>query len=81
MREGQGQPVRSDLSGSQAARLLREGRLGGLLIERARGQTERHRLAVAAEAGAGDQADRLRRVVRALGVGKSRATADEGAAA
>lgn len=53
-----------DLAGSQAAQLLREGRLGALLVDRAAAQTSRHRSAVSA--GGTDQAAALRRAVRAL---------------
>ena len=58
-----------DLTASQAAQLLREGRLGGLLVDRAAGQTLRHRTALSRLAP--DQADRLRSAVRALQRGDS----------
>lgn len=48
---------RRDLSGSQAAQLLRDGRLGEVLIARAEAQSRSHSAAL------GDQADALRRAV------------------
>ncbi len=66
------QDEKRDLSGSQAARLLREGRLGEILLGRASAQVNRHRSTAA------DQADGLRRAVRAHDGGSSRA---DGAAA
>ena len=58
-----------DLSGSQAARLLRSGELGRLLIGRAEAAAVRHRAALG-DAGEAqtrdDQATALRSAVRAL---------------
>lgn len=63
MRLSTPQSARDDLAGSQAAQLLREGRLGGILLARAESQLARHRRAT------GDQAEALRRAVRAHAVG------------
>ncbi|MEO1718283.1 MAG: hypothetical protein AAFR76_14375 [Planctomycetota bacterium] len=49
----------TDLTASQAAQLLRSGRLGSILVSRAALQAGRHRSAT------GDQAQALRRAVRA----------------
>ncbi len=60
MRLTQPHSSRTDLSASQAAQLLRSGRLGETLIARANAQVTRHRSAT------NDQADALRRAIRAL---------------
>lgn len=65
MRYAEPQQNQRDLTGSQAAQLLREGRLGAVLIHRAESQVDRHRSA------AGDQASALRRAVRAHNAGRS----------
>ena len=78
MRLTESQAERRDLTGSQAARLLREGRLGEILLRRAEAAVARHR---AVATGDGDQADGLRRAVRAHEGGSSRAAPADGAAA
>jgi hypothetical protein len=59
MRLSTPQTVRKDLAGGQAAQLLREGRLGQILLARAESQVAGHRRAT------DDQAEALRRAVRA----------------
>ncbi|MEO1583014.1 MAG: hypothetical protein AAFR96_00395 [Planctomycetota bacterium] len=57
------QADRQDLTAGQAARLLRDGRLGEILLRRAATQARRHRGVI--DAGESDQAEALRRAVRA----------------
>ena len=57
MRVAESQIDSRGLTGTQAAQLLRDGRLGSVLIERAAKQVTRHRCASA------DQANALRRAV------------------
>ncbi|MEN1704104.1 MAG: hypothetical protein AAGJ54_01120 [Planctomycetota bacterium] len=70
MRRTGPQPPTTDLRASQAAQLLRSGRLGYVLVSRAETQAGRHRIAT------GDQADRLRRAVGAHGLHKHGSAGD-----